>query len=337
MTNEERDELKNAVATATKIAERLGRSRAATPVTDVALFALTRAVELLAKDAEERRKLFGQDEFALDTSNVQRTAATRTEPQEASTNPTEAFQDELVERLAEVSWEAYAVLRNDLRWKEFSGNLGDTIKENQRVEARAILAELAKVPVELPTNGELVEIYWQGQKNAGFSACDVLSGAGLGAITGLLHSRLAPALAAKDARIAELGREAREYRESLELSQSTVESQRRQIDMVKEERDAFKARAEAIEQFPGVKEALQRVRERVFSDSLDSFNTTGFFGRIEAINKSGVDRIIDEEIAKVGGQAKTTSVTTACTVCGCPNERAFLDPCVANQKHSFEV
>jgi hypothetical protein len=31
------------------------------------------------------------------------------------------------------------------------------------------------------------------------------------------------------------------------------------------------------------------------------------------------------------------AVATNCTICGCPNERAFLDPCIANGKHNFEA
>jgi hypothetical protein len=31
------------------------------------------------------------------------------------------------------------------------------------------------------------------------------------------------------------------------------------------------------------------------------------------------------------------AIATNCTICGCPNERAFLAPCIANGKHNFEA
>jgi hypothetical protein len=102
-----------------------------------------------------------------------------------------------------------------------------------------------------------------------------------------------------------------------------------------------------------VREALGRVRERIGSMT-EAPDEIRFRCR----------RIIDAELstlpaADLTGPKKPTkpladhvhelgscsfcekrasrAIATNCTICGCPNERAFLAPCIANGKHNFEA
>jgi hypothetical protein len=103
-------------------------------------------------------------------------------PQEASTNPTVAVSGELVERLAKTTI---------TEW-EFTP---DYVQEHRRRIVRAILAELAKMPVELPTANKLL-VMWFGEEDSGGGWIGNASQAAT-----KLRRCLAPVLAAKDAEI----------------------------------------------------------------------------------------------------------------------------------------
>jgi hypothetical protein len=105
------------------------------------------------------------------------------EPQEASTNPTLTFSDELVERLCVAYVAAY-----DAHPEEHTF-------ERQRFGIRAILSEFASMPCELPTVQELSDLIWSG-------ASGEVVGDKSRRVLNFLRARLAPVLAAKDAEIA---------------------------------------------------------------------------------------------------------------------------------------
>lgn len=100
-------------------------------------------------------------------------------------------------------------------------------------------------------------------------------------------------------------------------------------------------------------ESLQRVRRR----ALDFARPHGM-DECAVVDVDTITNTIDAEIASLTGPKKPTkpvadhvhelgsctycdtkprTMVTNCTICGCPNERAFLDPCIANQKHNFEA
>jgi hypothetical protein len=507
MTSDEREELNRAIGIAKLIHE---RAKEPTENAVVLAGALIRAVELLAKDAEERRKLFGQDEQAAplidvileeDTRLMERTVQlirsrmveatkggilgtetatriidecraaalsenkrttslrrqalddinrllddagvphdgqltvnrvrllieqrddTRNAHQEASTNPTATFPDDLVERLGHVIESSTMATGVQADWL-----------------ARAILAELAKVPVELPSAGHVVCAWgFQGR------LCSPDEYAAGERVAAMFAANVAPILAAKDARIAELesvidqkdaciiGRGAAvkvaeqwrtEDRGRIADLETSERALRSTIELLASEKDAAIARIAELEARSPANECTNAERqqyeatigrqlsallnrdgriaelEKRLAEQVAPVNADGktpgqvgfeawqeqyaarrgsvsrpwseetrpcheceeasaqavlraFGNGAEALRqvrkrignmteapdeiRFACRRVIDDEIAKVGGQAKTTSVATACTVCGCPSERAFLDPCIANQKHSFEV
>jgi hypothetical protein len=260
----------------------------------------------------ERRKLLGQDEFEpvtkpRDGGAAKAIASIRATMQPGMRcEPTDMFRSivDVLEMLAGT--------------------------ESQGVKDERVAPQEASTTPTVTFPDDLVEVYWQGQKNAGFSDCDVLSGAGLGAITGLIRSSLAPILAAKDARIAELeARSPANECTNAERAQheATIEQQRKRIEELAERENRYitiinnqllqvtdaTTNAELLRRengqqreriAAGTAEALRRVRERI--GQID----TAEHARAVAEGVLGcVRKIINNEIAKVGGQ------TNAC-VCG---------------------
>jgi hypothetical protein len=110
---------------------------------------------------------------------------------ESNQGPTGTFPDELVERLGRAEWEAERAV---VTWGLPAWELLDADgKRSELTGVRAILAELAKMRPDWPSEDEIRGPNQMGPNDNGIPG-----------IAALLRDRIAPILAAKDARIATL-------------------------------------------------------------------------------------------------------------------------------------
>lgn len=207
MTNDERDEFEKLMRVANEFAKSFGSSGKPTPIDHVALCALIRAVEILAEPAASKTALTTFD-FAL--RNMEPTA----EPP--------AFGDALVERLRRVRLTACA---NDPEYDVEYDIMQATPEQAAGDVAgiHAILADLAKTNIELPTDDEVAErladrwVREDGGENVKEDEIVAVRCALVWA-----NNRLAPILAAKDAENARLTEWNQKHAQTIETLQAKV-------------------------------------------------------------------------------------------------------------------
>ncbi len=333
MTREDLDELENAVRATKDIADRLGRRRESLPLEDLAICALIRAVELLAKRFTEAGDATTKVSTALETPKNDEPCEARRkwrvdetvlssdecpfcdgresvrEVRKPTVGPPGTFPDELVERLAGVAFDAG---RDDVvahggldrgRW-EF---LHKSAREHQKSEVRAVLSELVKTPVELPTPQEIRSAWIESPEEAPYK-CRREDG-----VHKMLQTRIAPILAAKDAEIARQQGVIRLQNKTAEgcVSRGAHESQIAELEKKLAERDA---RIETIGKFPGVKEALQKVRGLI--EKAANGHT--------AVPEDDCFRIIDGEVANL--EENERAFVAHCRPDGSVTETTLLPP-----------
>jgi hypothetical protein len=94
-----------------------------------------------------------------------------------------------------------------------------------------------------------------------------------------------------------------------------------------------------------VREALESVRERIEKGWLVLNAIDAELSALPIADLTGpkkptkplTDRVHELGSCSFCEKKAPLAIATSCTICGCPNERAFLDPCTANGKHSFEA
>jgi hypothetical protein len=92
-----------------------------------------------------------------------------------------------------------------------------------------------------------------------------------------------------------------------------------------------------------VREALGRVRERIEKGWLVLNAIDAELSALPAADLTGPKKPtkpVADHVHELGScsfceKKAPRAIATNCTICGCPNERAFLDPCIANGKHNF--
>lgn len=109
------------------------------------------------------------------------------------------FGEALVERLAQVGWDAFATRANGanaLRWAD----VVPSVMEGERAQVRAILTTLGSMPCDLPSPPEVSKLIWSdnGEELVGNKSRRVLD---------MIRTRVGPVLAAKDALIAQYDEE----------------------------------------------------------------------------------------------------------------------------------
>lgn len=129
-------------------------------------------------------------------------------------------QPNLVERLAEIAFRAPRPDMTNFDTEEWA-HVAGTHKALLRAQVASILAELAKMPCELPTADEIASLWRNGPTGESMVG-------GFGRVEQRTRDRVAPILAAKDARIQEL--------ESLHAG--SLRSLRKQLEFAPQDGDA---------------------------------------------------------------------------------------------------
>jgi hypothetical protein len=230
MTNDERDELGKALATARQL-DRNHMSGDPTPAR-IAFCALVRAVEILAGQ-------FEQVGFAV----VKAVEGVHLIEREVSGKPMaepQAFGEALVERLVRISWDAQMeddwIRVNTPPWDDYP----EVFKKAGRVGIRAILSELARAQCELPTS-EPIERVLRAYDNTGQTD----NFARAMHLAGWLREQLAPILAAKDAENARLSARLIECRRLLSTRVEAVRLDKANSRIAALEKDAKEKQASA--------------------------------------------------------------------------------------------